>query len=206
MALALTFIHPALEVTIQVPAAAVSAVSLAVSTALDSRRMNSTLFDGVNTIDLATISIIKALADMTAASDNQPVFSMAKVIGDTAIARDAPAIVAQFFRTFNDVVSAADLSLIVTGKVLSDAASVSDGVQIVAGKIISDGTTSSDVVVLSSTKMLADSIATSDSKEISVNKVLSETPRAIDTGRIVLTDYTDISYFADDFVGTTRIF
>ncbi|WP_017879732.1 hypothetical protein [Janthinobacterium sp. CG3] len=206
MALTLTFIHPALEVSVQVPVAGVSAVVLAASAALDSRSLNRTLFDGVNAVDLATIAVTKRLADIAVASNAIPVFILSKVFQDAAVSSDVVAIVAQFFRAFADVASSTDVALITSGKELADTGSASDSVTTLTGKALADVTTAADALNVSSTKAAADAATATDAVQAGVTKAINDTASAIESALLFMTDYADITYFAADYVGSSRTF
>ncbi|WP_426106366.1 hypothetical protein [Massilia sp. TSP1-1-2] len=111
MALTLTFIHPALEVSVMdaqatstyvQPTVGVAAVLMAVSAYTNARPMNFEYFDAVNATDLATIAVGKALADAGAAADAALQLIVGKALQDTAAGSDVMSRVAQFYRTFAD--------------------------------------------------------------------------------------------------------
>ncbi|MET3134955.1 hypothetical protein AAKU55_005258 [Oxalobacteraceae bacterium GrIS 1.11] len=206
MALSLSFVHPALEVSVQVPVATTTTVAMVASAVTDSRGMNRMLSDRINAIDLAAIALVKGLADAAMAGNPQPVLGIAKPLQELMMAGDMMATVCQFFRDFTEVASSSEAAQFMTGKTLADAAAASDGTEIVTGKVCSDAASSSDVMQLTGTKALADTVAAAELAQMNVNKAASDSAIAADTGRLLMSDYGDFSYFADDFVGISTIF
>jgi hypothetical protein len=214
MALTLTFVHPALEVSVQdlaatstyvQPVAGVAAVLLAISARTDSRPMNFTMFDDVNAIDMATIAVGKQLADGVLAGEGLELV-LTKALQDVAAAADVLAIVAQFFRTFADLATGTDSAQLTTGKALGDAVTGADAAQLTAGKNLTDTAASSDATTLSTGKALAEAVTGTEVTTMATTKATSDTATAADPGFLFMTDYADITYFASDFVGTSQTF
>ena len=207
MLLTLSFVHPALVVSSQTPIAATSCVVIAVDAAVETRGLNKGLFDGVNALDLATMAIGKRLADMAVSGNPAPVFRLTTALQEIAVSDDVIAIVAQFFRTFDDVASATDRPLITSGKELADVVACSESVSLQAGKALADAATSADALNISSTKAVADAVAAGESMQSVFGQAASDTVAATATGVLFITNYPqDITYFAADYVGISRYF
>ncbi len=173
--------------------------------------------------DALVLTIAKALAD-EATTTEALALTVSKVLADPAVATDAISILAS--KGLADVVTAEDVIQVMwaMGQQLDDTVLATDSVQFELVKTLADVVTASDElsmsgssttpmgdsasandqISLSSSKALAESIAAADALAITTNKALSDTATAVDSGLIRMQDYADMTYFAEDYTGTTR--
>ena len=69
-----------------------------------------------------------------------------------------------------------------------------------------DSFSPSDIVLLTASKAFASGVVNADSVVALVDKNILDTADAADAGSLRMTDYADISYFAQDYVGTSLSF
>lgn len=107
--------------------------------------------------------------------------SYGKALTDTSNLSDA--LVRQYFKSFTDSTSSTDARVFSIAKSLSDSALAADA----AAKSI--------------TRSLSDSFSSSDSAVRTAGKGLIDTGTTSDSGNFRKTDYADVNYFAQDYVG-----
>lgn len=109
-------------------------------------------------------------------------------------------------RAVPDTASMSDSAALTFGTSKADTASAADTRTANFTKIVSDLAALADATALSASKMLADTPTLADVVAISAGKSIIDTATAFDSGFIVMQDYCDFTYFAEDYVGESRAF
>lgn len=102
-----------------------------------------------------------------------------------------------------DTAGTADTQTRSTDKVLSDFPVMGDLKTFSLAKIATDSAATSDALTRSSAKSLADSAINTDAMSRQAGKTLADSKATSDSGNLRKTDYCDITYFAQDYVGST---
>jgi hypothetical protein len=130
--------------------------------------------------DLALRLTNKSRTDTATFSDTSS-RSYGKALTDTSNLSDA--LVRQYFKLFTDSASSTDARVFAIAKSLSD------------------NVTSADAAAKSISRALTESTVLSDNVVRGANKGLTDTGTTSDSGNFRKTDYTDVNYFAQDYVG-----
>jgi len=188
---------------------------------------NRTFTDTFPLTDSARRSVVKALVDQALMSD-----SVRRNV--TKLLTDSQAVVDLAAKTPNkkltDSVSFTDATTRTPSKTLTDSISLTDATSKSKSKLLTDSTTPTDDLSVAFEKLLADGVNIDDSASIGdgieyyFSKFLNNTAFVsdsvvIDHGRTLVDDFTladdgllqmqdycDITYFAEDYVGTSRTF
>lgn len=136
--------------------------------------------DSFTASDLSVREAGKSFTDTATSSDTSS-RSYGKALTDTSNLSDA--LVRQYFKSFTDSASSTDARVFAIAKSLSDNA------------------TSADAAVKSINRSLSDSFGSSDSAVRTAGKGLTDTGTTSDSGNFRKTDYADVNYFAQDYVG-----
>lgn len=167
--------------------------------------------EAVNLTETQAISINKALSDIAAVAD-QISIGANKPIADITTISDAVSVINSFVRTYADTVNTSETLANSVGKVLSDAAVHSDTTTIAFTKFLTDVVTSSDTLVgisfgdVEGDAVVVDALGVDDDPIVEVGKILDDSAAATDSGVVFMHDYCDITYFLEDYVGTSRTF
>lgn len=116
----------------------------------------------------------------------------------------------------NPVVSVSAVTLVVRVffdaagrfRILTEIVTLSDATAYAVAKQLSDSATLSDTLALQTAKSLGDSVSLSDAALAitSFSRGFSNMIEAVDEGLLVMQNYCDTTYFAEDYVGQSRIF
>ena len=186
-----------------------------------------TLTDDADAVDVATRAFTKALQDTghvedtTSLLSNKSAFDVASVtdvfarsIGyvrpflDTATVQEITAVELQ--RPLGNSLSITDEILAyISGKGYFETSVATDAINSLAiTKLFLDAATFSDfvVLVLSRARVFAENLAFTDDNFFNFGKRLSDTASATDAGSLRSHNYSDFTYFSEDFVGASRTF
>lgn len=133
---------------------------------------------------------IRAFSDGASTSESLA-FDSEKALADSTLATE---VLSRVFTALRDV---------------SDTQAVDDSYVLGSAKAISDSQAVDDFFarVFGANRDVADSILTSDVlASIGIEKLLTDAANAVSSGSLRMTDYADITYFAEDYVGATRTF
>jgi hypothetical protein len=119
-----------------------------------------------------------------------------KVIGDTLDATD----------DFLGVANVDDDQIIFFGKSRMDHAVTSEVFSRAFTTSRTDGVSPTDIVLLATSRPAASAFVAADSTVKTIGKTPADTATSADAGALRMTDYADISYFAQDYVGTAFSF
>jgi hypothetical protein len=167
-------------------------------------------FETVNLTDASIISVGKNLVDDINLQDqfssevtlnkqesvstvDSAIFTAGLNKTDSVNLQDQVSVIA-VSKQLDDTAEAVDLHSIAFTKFLTDIVSSSDTL---AGIVFTDEQDDSVVV---------DDFPVTDDPELTIGKNLLDTTTASDAGLLVMQDYCDITYFLEDYVGTSRTF
>lgn len=171
------------------------------------------LFHTATVSDALSKLLSKSLTEVAGGSDNKTL-AVLKALPDTADAGDLVTIDAS--KLLTDSAAAFDLVTIDGFKILTDSYIVSELSQVALVKILADGvsvtddidgaTTTEDDQEISFFKVLTDRSNAGDAHIKSTDKTTADEAAAIDAGLLSSQNYTvDTTYFAEDYVGQSRI-
>lgn len=162
--------------------------------------------DAAGTTDSRITNFGKRPSDAAAVGDSVDSFSVTKVLSETTTTTDSTVV--DFSKVISDTSGVADSKEISISKALSDSAGAVDSSVNSLNKNVSDtaGTTDSNVIEFN--KRPSNTASASDSVIYrSVSKAVSEAAVVSSSGSLRMQDYTvDMSYFAEDYVGSSRAF
>ena len=188
---------------------------------------NRYLNDAFTLTDDDILSVSKAAADQIVMSDSLN-RSVSKALVDYLSLSDLAAI--SFARTLTDSLSLTDAAVVEHGKSLADSFALADELVRAFDKFLSDQIAPTDDLSVAFEKLLADGVNIDDSASIGdgieyyFSKFLNNTTfvsdaatiehgkgvndsfATTDEGLLQMQDYCDITYFAEDYVGTARTF
>ena len=174
--------------------------------------------------EITSFTVDKSISDISTASDVGASKSLEKVLLDSAISAELLETVVDFNRVFTDSGSAneeftfnlsADLGnqIVVTDDfnysifithVLSDSVHLDDAEVIsidLAREFIEDDVTHSEFESKNTEKELVEAQTASESNVKTLQKSFTETGNIADSGVITIQDYSDPTYFSEDYVG-----
>jgi hypothetical protein len=168
------------------------------------------------TFDLFASTLAKSFSDSSSASDaferqvdfsrafNDSVFFTDDVDGAASILDDQEM---QFFnRDFADSAASTDSVARFTSKVLTNTFGVTDNKNVLTSKHIYDIPVVSDVLAKSTSSARSDSALLGDADTFALNKLLQDLTSTADAGSLRSQNYSDFTYFGEDFVGASRTF
>jgi hypothetical protein len=197
---------------------------------------NRLFADSYSTSDqILSFAISKKLSDAFVTSDLISGMVMSKALTDVAITVDIADINAgdgleyAFGKGINDTpINASDAYYTLVEKGLTESSTLSDAInRLVIDKVLSDASISNDTLTSDITKPLTDSYTSTDLLDrvfdsirdftetltsadsinsFAIGKALNESAGSTEAGSLRMTDYADITYFAEDYVGSSRTF
>lgn len=189
----------------------------------DTLHATDDFFGAANVDDDQTIFMTKTVVDTAATSELLGKTFVRPGITDAAVVGDAAAVSAG--KSLIDSIGSADTTARSTDKALADVSISSDSQTHLTDKVLSefplsaadlktfslarisiDSASSSDVMLRSVERVASDTLSQTDSTAKDTNKALVDTSATSDSGSLRKTNYADITYFAQDYVGTTLNF
>jgi uncharacterized ParB-like nuclease family protein len=149
--------------------------------------------DGVTAADLPVLNTQLAKADSVTMSDSAVVVLIfLRDVFDTVAATDVPAIL--FSTAYTEVLAPTDTSSYSFSQSLTDAFGMNDLADI------------GDGIAFDFVDFTANVVTIADSQVLQVSPAYSDTISTSDTGVGSIQDYSDITYFAEDYVGSRFTF
>lgn len=147
-------------------------------------------YDAVDTVTYV-FDAVRAVIDLVTTAEVQ-LLSIDKPQSDTYEAVDVLTRVYVSYRDYADSASSTEyIASVAVEKLLTEA--------IIAAESLS--------LVFDAVRTFADSTLTTDLlASIGIEKLLTDAANAVSSGSLRMTDYADITYFAEDYVGSTRTF
>lgn len=183
------------------------------------------LADTFSLTDSPIFAVEKVLADLIGATDAVSSFDNGKALEDSATQTDE---ITSFDtgKSLEDIFSGADSLVFDTSKALEDTYGSTDSLTTDVGKALDDTFTGADSIsafdigpvyadsvsaaeaaVLYYQTTYSDTFSVSDVTISSINKALDDNISGMaDSGSLYMTDYCDITYFAEAYVGTYQTF
>ena len=171
--------------------------------------------DSAAAVDVNTTATTKQLTDDVSFTDDvdgeasildDQEIQFVKQRTDTTFLGDSIYIQRVYIRDFSHAAATADDALFAVWKTLSDTSGASDSTNRVTGKHIYDMPVAADTLAFAFTSARTDSAFFGDVNEVAFNKTLLELTSTADTGSLRSQGYCDFTYFAEDYVGASRIF
>jgi hypothetical protein len=177
--------------------------------------------------DQVTLDIAKAAVDSVAMSEALA-YTLSKPFADAQSIADSASLAVA--KALTDTIELQDAASITYDKLLADASEIVDLIVFSIDKAITDSQPMADELSITHDKSLADGFAMNDgfgatdgfdfslsttfsnvafitdSVELSTQSVLADSVGITDSGSIISQDYCDITYFAEDYVGTATFF
>ena len=167
--------------------------------------------DTITEVDAATLAITKQLTDIAALAE-QISLGTSKSFADSQALSDLYTAVVSFNRDFADTASFSDAATRSVDKVLADSVAEADAATLAVTKLIADSLAMADSVVgisfvdQENDALAIDDLGVDDDPAWDLGKNLSEAVSTSDSGLLIMQDYCDITYFAEDYVGLSRTF
>ena len=163
----------------------------AVTSDLAAKHVTKLSADNFALSDSAAKQLAKAIADAYGLTDVSS-YSFTKAAFDTATAPDV--VERAFFKALANTFSLQDNELFSLAKLISD------------GVAMNDGFDAGDGAVYAFSKGISNVTMVSDATSRQPNKVTADTVTTADAGSLISQSYCDITYFAEDYVGESRVF
>lgn len=167
--------------------------------------------DTITEVDATTLAITKQLTDIAALAE-QISLGTSKSFADSQALSDLYAAVVSFNRDFADTASFSDAATRSVDKVLADSVAEADAATLAVTKLIADSLAMADSVVgisfvdQENDALAIDDLGVDDDPAWDLGKNLSEAVSTSDSGLLIMQNYCNITYFAEDYVGTSRTF
>lgn len=198
---------PAAAVTHVYPVSNISYILLASSAYLDTTGLFKYTTDSVTVVEEAALDISKAAdADSFYLEDAITTVTVDKAVSDSVTMSDSLVAVLIFIRDLTETVSLADDLTKQFSSAYVETISVADTNTFAFSSAKTDSLSVSDLAAIAYSTAYSDTISPSDAATILANKLFSETMSVSDSGVIVIQDYCDITYFAEDYVGAVQTF
>lgn len=170
----------------------------------DSVGVTDDFFGATNVDDDQTMLVVKALNDTPSTSEIKT-FAVGVTKEDAAQFADSLATV--FGKPAVDAFIAGDTQTKGTGKALTESSIALDAIDSRAiGKALSDTATKSDTAAISLLRGRSEAITVGDTSSRLAGKGLADPASTGDSGSLRMTDFCDVLYFTDVYVGTSRTF
>jgi hypothetical protein len=189
----------------------------------DTLHATDDFFGSANVDDDQTIFMTKTVVDTAATSELLGKTFVRPGVIDSAAVSDAAAVSAG--KSLTDSIGFADIVAHEANKALDDAAISIDSQTRLTDKVLSefplsaadlktfslarvsiDSVSSSDEAMRSVERVASDTFGQTDSSTKETSKSLADASATSDSGSLRKTDYADITYFSEDYVGTTLNF
>lgn len=127
-----------------------------------------------------------------------------KVLSDTATVSDVFSIYLP--KSFTDTSTATDAAVLRVALSKSDTVTTSDTTANKFSKVVADLATLADAATLDFSKAASDTASAADTVALLSRLAIIDQPTASDSGSLRMQDYCDFTYFAEDYVGESRVF
>lgn len=198
---------PAAAVTHVYPVSNISYILLASSAYLDTTGLFKYTTDSVTVVEEAALDISKAADADSFYLQDTTTRSTTKAPSDTVAMSDSIVAVLVFIRDLTETIVLADEpAKLFTPAARVETVSATDTKTLAFSSAKADSLSVSDLAAIAYSTAYSDTISPSDAATILANKLFSETMSVSDSGVVVIQDYCDITYFAEDYVGAVQTF
>lgn len=162
--------------------------------------------DQVSLVDVDTLDFSKGISDGVAMSDDADIdFDLQKYVMNMAFVADTQS--KAFTKALTDTATPADALSYLLERPLADSFALTDLATLVNELVKADSILTSDALARDFAKTVtADSISGIDTVSLEPSKAVSDTATPEDAGSLLSQGYCDITYFAEDYVGSSRSF
>jgi hypothetical protein len=173
--------------------------------------VNKSVSDSAALVDTPSLYTTKPLVDVLYV-DEQASFDLSTFATDSVSFSDSIHAVRIFERIYSDLVSTSDTPSWLFSTGFSDTVATADTFELEHSKLLTDGfglndlADVSDGLLVSFAQSIANVAFIADNPYKQTTKAKSDTIAVTDFGLIVTQDYCDLTYFAEDYVGSTRSF
>lgn len=168
------------------------------------------LVDTVTPADVAALEATKTLADLVGAPTDAVANVIYKSLADSFSFTDAAQAFKLYIRTFDETLSTPDASALEPQQPKTETATASDVKVLGVSKGLSEGLNLIDNmdgdIEYAFVKVIGELLVSSDTQVIDLTTLKSDNILTSSDGVLVQQDYCDITYFATDYVGTSRTF
>lgn len=164
----------------------------------------------INPVDVVSKETIKQFADSFGVSEDQLVQVVQKVVAEAVTPTDVVNVLLIYQRTFTDAFAALDALSYEIDKNLADYFATADSISFSTSKEFADSVgmvdnMDTDIQYLI-IKTISELVYTSDTHIIEAVLAKADSVTVGSSGLLVMQDYCDITYFAEDYVGQSRTF
>lgn len=172
--------------------------------------VKGTLTDSASTLDFTALEPIKSLADAIDLPTETIAFAFSKALSDSISFTDAASAFKLYIRDYADNLTSSDNTYLEPQLPEAESASATDIYVHTVSKNVAE-----DVILIDNMdgdiqyafiKLIGELLASSDSKVIDFVTNKSDNVASSDSGVLLMQDYCDITYFAEDYVGISRTF
>lgn len=207
----ITFVDLTTSVTHVVPVAQVGHVLMTVSAEMDTTGRYRYVQEVAVVTDEASLAFGKAFADSTDGFTDLQVTDFGKNPSDSVAMVDSAVTVLIFIREIADTATISDAPALVVSPAYVETFSPADTITLAHDKAFADGFAMNDMAdaggpIWSFSDTTANIITMADASLLSNDKGVSDSTAATDSGVLSMQDYSDLTYFAGDYVGISRTF
>lgn len=171
---------------------------------------NKPFLDGVTPSDLTALSSTKALADSIGAPTDAVANVIYKALADSFSFTDAAQAFKLYIRAFDDTLSTPDQPALEPQQPKTETATASDSSLLGVDKNLSEGLNLIDDmdgdIEYAFIKVIGELLVSTDAQVIDFIANKADNILTDSSGVVVMQDYSDITYFLTDYVGTSRTF
>ncbi len=168
------------------------------------------LAESVTPADLAALDSTKALSDAIGASTDAVANVIYKSLADSISFTDAAQAFKLYIRAFSESLAVPDSNAVQAAHPRADVATTSDASLLGVSKGLSEGLNLIDNmdgdIEYAFIKVIGELLVSSDTQVVDLSTLKSDNILTSSNGVLVQQDYCDITYFATDYVGTSRTF
>ena len=205
-------VDPSVGATCVVPVASISAIYLEVSTLLDTTGRFRFIGEIATVADGRAYAMTKPLANSILLSDAATVLPV-KGLSETPEVADSISVLLLILRQFDDVFDVSDIQTTVfTPAVKAEQISVVDVDTLSYQKNLADSFEEDDDADIVdglqhvTAKSIGNQVSSSDARSLIFAASRVESITVSDVGILTVQDYCDLSYFAQDYVGSSQSF
>ena len=167
-----------------------------------------TISDGVTATEIKVYALTKALADSIAQPVELVAKTVNKVFADSFSMADAATVFKLYIRSFDESVTLPDFDFLSVSPEKTDSASAIDEKYWSVSKNLTEGITlidgmDGDLDFLF-IKVVSELLVPSDAKFVDFQPNKADNVSTSSSGVLAVQDYCDITYFLQDYVGTSR--
>lgn len=209
--ISVSHVTPEVAVSYAVPVTALSYIEIVFSAYMDDSGRYQYKTDAFAVVDQAALNTSKSVTGDAFSFTDDVALTTAPAYSDSVGVSDVLVPVLVFLRDFTDTLTTADSKTLLISPTYVETATPTDTIAFSHSKAFADGFAMNDLAdaggpVWSFSDTTANIITMSDSSLLSNDKGVADSVTASDSGSLLMQDYCDMTYFAEDYVGTTRTF